>query len=250
MRKMMITIAAIAISALSVNAGEKTGTPAYKPHDGCAAIRIKYNGSASTATVSNSLNKVMLVDDTVTTTAPMAESATLATLVGLMRVATNSAGTKNFQIEYVGGLAADVPSNAVLPAASINLADNKWHEILTWDTSAALHFDTVSYGEVSPDRWLSKIYGVPGGIGTVTVTAYIDGTEKYRHVKTSPDVPFMTNVVGSLTFNSNDVVNLDLNLGDGFTKGLMVPQKSRLLIRATRSVTATTGGIGGLITTE
>ena len=247
----------IAITSLLLIAGtqlvqaqgrELFGTPAYSVEDTSMVYRIKYNGS-STACISNTATTVILVDGTVSTTlTTLGTSNTVNGLMTAMMACTNSAGAKNFQVELLCAISGDVISNNVI-AGTIILNDGQWHEAVKWDTSQCLHYDACSYGDEQGRRWVSTIYGQPGGTGDLTLNVYIDGNRVYDKYITSP-VYVPASITGITNLNTAvNYVNVYENLAGHTSYGLLVPPKSKCLIRATRATSATTGGIGGLIST-
>lgn len=239
-----------AVNAQVVETKAVPGVSVYNTEDTPKVFRIKYNGSSTTATISNSVDTLWIKDADASgiTTVIMTGNAG-ATLTSML-AATNSTGSKNFQVELVNALAADTISNVVLAAANVSLADGQWHEVVKWDTSQSKTYNTCSYGDGASARWLTTLYGNPGGTGDLTLNVYLDGTEVYSKVITSP---YYVPAQITSTTNTNtaiNVVNVWENLGSATTYGIYVAPKSKCLIRATRATTATTGSIGGLLTTK
>ena len=231
------------------------GVAAYATADATAAFRIKYNGSAATATISNTPLQMVVVDDTVSTTIVFTNTATYtaAGIKALIEACTNSAGAMNYKCEYWGMISTDIVSNRVVQQTNVNMADGKWHtDLLKIDTSTALEYDAVSYADSVPERWLSKIYGDPLGTGNVGLSVYIDSGSGYTQVygKTITSPVYVPDSMASITnvTTAVNVVGVDESLAFGTVYGLRIPQNAKCLVRATRATTATTGGIGALLT--
>lgn len=207
----------------------------YNGADDAPAIRIKYNGSATTATVSNGAVAMVIVDGTVTTNIAIDPAATWSTIIGYIQAATNSAGVRNMQVEYVNAVAADVASN-IVAFSNVDLTDGKWHDVAKFDTSACLFYSSASYGDSMGQRVLKNIYGNIAGTGDVTVKAYVDGAEKFSKLLKSP---VYSNQDGTIV-STNTYVNAEIDLGSG----IVVGPEDVVSVRATRATTATTGGIG------
>lgn len=260
MRKIMAFIMALVVGCGFASAQQAGGLPgvwAYGTADATAAFRIKYNGSAATATISNTVDSIIVVDDTVTTTIPTPAASTASTIEGLIEACTNVAGAKNYEVELWGMISTDIVSNRIVAATAVSLADGKWHtDVLKIDTSTALEYDAVSYADNISERWLSKIYGDPAGTGDVGIKVYIDQgsgyTLAYGKTITSP-IYVLAAASGTLTNNptaADAVVSVNEAFSDNAVYGLRVPQKAKCLVRATRATTATTGGIGAMFTAK
>lgn len=245
----LLSVCAISAMAQNVETKSVPGASAYKTEDSSYVMRIKYNGSDSTAAISNSAIGVVLRDGTGITT-PIIIPTTASALLAAMEAATNSSGTKNFDVEYVNCLSGDTVSNNIITSSATwtSLADGQWHEVLKWDTSQCLHYDACSYGDNAPARWLTTIYGQPGGTGDLTLNVYLDGTEVYEKVITSPYYVFGQISTTTNTNTAINVVNVWENLGSATTYGIYAAPKQRVHVRATRATTGTTGSIGGLMT--
>lgn len=237
MNKSVIASAVCLIASLGFAAENVQSV--YNTYDDAPAIRIKYNGDATTATISNGAVAMVLVDDTVTTNIAIDPAATWATIMGYMQAATNSSGVRNFQVEYVNAVAGDLASN-IVAFSNVDLSDGKWHEVCKFDTSACLFYSTASYGDGIGQRTLKSIFGDIKGTGDTTYKVYVDGAEKFSHYVQSPVLSIMG--IGSITnaCYTNAVVSgvIDIN------PGIWVGPEDVVSVRAARATTATTGGIG------
>lgn len=257
LNKYVVGLIAVLSGVLTVNAqivttSAQPGIPIWNSEDTAPVFRVKYNGSATTASISNSATTVVVTDGAVATTiTPSGATQTAGATLAAIAACTNAAGALNFQVELLNALTADVVSNTMLAGtANVNLLDGKWHEVVKWDTSAILHFDCCSYGDGSAQRWLNTIYGQPGGTGNLTLDVYIDGTKVWEKLILLP-IYTQGAVVGGT--NASTTVQdwaVNENLGTSTDYGILVPAKSKCLIRATRATTATTGGLGGMITSR
>lgn len=228
----MIVTAMIAVSSF----GGDLVQSVYNAADAAPSIRIKYNGSATIAHLSNTVNTLVLTDGTVANSIVYSDS-TFATLLGDIAAATNLAGVANFQAELVNALSADTCTNKVLAITDHqDLRDGKWHETAYFDTSACLFYSVASYGDGMGARVLKNIFGDVKGTGDVSIKVYVDGAEKYSKNLQSP----VYSTVDGTVVNTNANISAEIDLGNG----IVISGDQKLSIRATRVTTATTGGIG------
>jgi len=237
-KKILMTLALVAFCVFPVLAQDE-GVTSYNVEDDYQDLRIKYDGSETTATFSNGTATATLILGSTTYTYTFSGTNTVAGVKGWLDTKSN------VRSEYVCGLAADAPDGDVIAMATLDLTDKEWHEVITVDTSAELQFSTCSYGTAGRSgtkggaRYLKWIYGNVVGTGDITVNVYIDGTEKFEKVIVSPGT------VGANT-TLNDVTGpgqLNIEIPG---RGIYVGPSQRCLIRATMASTATTGSIGGL----
>jgi len=239
--RMKIGIALLSMIVLaSVASAEQRGLYKFAEADKTPAMRIKYNGSASTATFTNSTTAFVVVDDTVTSTESRS-AGTYANLASTVLAATNSAGKKNFEIEYVGAIAADVYSNNVIAAtATVDLTDGKWHNIGLMDTSAIIAYPVGVPGSDVGNFYVDSIYGNLTGTGDITLDVYIDGAKVWENYIVSPTY---SSSDGSI-YLTNNIVSVNIEL----PSGIMASSGKPVAVRATRATTATTGNLGVIFT--
>jgi hypothetical protein len=252
--KMVLSIVAImGLSVAAFAADPLPGIVSYVTDDISPAFRVKYNGSASTATITVTTNTIVLVDGTGgTTTCNITNTA--AYLIADMKAATNSSGKQNFSVEYVGAISSDSLTGNVLAASAASLTDGQWHEVALIDTSRQLQWNACSYGDNVPERWLTSIYGYPLGTGDATVTVYIDQGSGYTEVdkffQTSPI--YVSGSMASITnvSTADATVVINKQYSKDLMYGLRVPQKAKCLVRASRATTAGSGSIGATYTVK
>jgi len=246
-----MTLAVLAVPAMATDwEGEANIGHA---EDSAYWMKVKYNGNETTATISNTANTVTM-NDGASETITLSSATTLASLAASMEAHTNSSGQAEWEVEILGGIGTDTPSNKLIAVTAFqSFTDGKWAEVLKIDTSTAKHFDTyspASHGGRSEaqqqPRLLTGIGGVPGGTGNVTYSVYLDDTLAFRHVVESPIYrdPAIINYTGLVTQVVEATVSGDGELpGDGIYIGRGV----KWLVRAARATTATTGHLSGAL---
>jgi hypothetical protein len=247
-------IMVVVLSAGMALAQGLPGTYAYSTNSASYGFRVKYNGSASTAYISNIVNVVKVVDGDITNTITITPTTRADSVLASIVAATNVDSVANFQAELLAYLPGDTASNLVA-ASAVSLLDGKWTEVLKVDTGSNLQWNAVSYGDNVPDRWLSKIYGCPQGVGDVTLTAYIDSgsgyLEVFKKVITSPVYAFGQISTTTNTNTAVNVVNVFESLTDNGVYGIRVPAKAKCLVRAARGTSiSANGSIGAMFTVK
>ena len=202
-------------------------------------IRVRYKGDKSvTATFTWDADEWIIVEGTVTTTNAYAANDTIALICNEINAATNVSQQRQWQAVPCAGLAADDIDSADVTAASaaINCADGKWHEALTVDTSALTYQDVCPWEWVAngePSILLNTSYGMPGLTGTKTLTVYLDSTPIYSY-------SVVTNYPSGVFDNQDMARDLGgLRINKGATQ-----DKAHVVIRASGTTTADSGGIG------
>jgi len=224
---------------------EQEGITFFNEYDEASAIRLRYIGAA-TATVSNAPNTITLTDDGTINTITLTAATTMSSVLASIMDATNSASARNFIPEYFCTLSTDTMSNKFVQATVFtDVSDGKWASVLKVDTSEALTYDVARVGSglsggirSSAACWLKGINGNITGTGDVTLNVYVDDDKMWEKVYQSPVYGTSDGTV--FTTNAIVSVNEDLNMYIGGGR--------RVLVRATRATTATTGGIGAVFT--
>lgn len=217
---------------------EQDGVTTYNEEDAAPAIRVKWNGTASTnlhASFTSTTTTIVLAEGVVSTTITMPLSKSWTNIINEINGFTNASGVCNFKAELLNAELFDTISNKVQAVATTDIQDGKWHEVMKWDTSVALTFDVSRPAELGGYR-VNKIYGEPNGTGNITAQAWVDGKEVYYKTIVSP--VYVYSSTGTTYVASDEVHDLDKDVN------IYVGKNQRFHLRLTRATTATVGGVG------
>jgi len=209
------------------------GSYKYYAADTAPVLRIRYIGTSTVLYANNATTSTVTVDGAATTITYGAMSADEA---GVLQ-GDIKAVDAGLDVELAAALSADAVDGLVIATTSFTLEPGVWYEVTPWDTSGVVRYDAVAWGgeEYGVRNKLTGIYGLPTGTGAVTISAYFDGT--LVHTMSYP-----TTWPTGQTTNVADIHEELVLLG-----GLYAGEK-KIHLRAVRATTATTGGIGFVMT--
>ena len=243
LRNILMIIALLA-SVSFVVAEELTGLYKYETYNEAPIMRVRYGGSASTATFTWSANGFTTVEGDTTTIHTNVANDTVAVLQAAIN-AVEDADDKKFWTAFpCAALSTDDIDAADLTAAAaaIDMRDHKWHEVMTVDTTA------LDYNDVCPWKWqqgsrnagdiiLKSVYGAPGGTGAATVTVYVDDSPIWQTL-VSTNVPAgVAEVIDISREFTLDGAGLRVKNGGA-------PGTGHVVIRCDRTTSTDVGGIG------
>lgn len=189
-------------------------------------IRVKDN---SVATIAVSSNTVTIANTTYSTTTNISlTSRTVSDVVGIINSFVNSSGGRIYDAVIYEALGTDsVAGTALKTLSAVRIPTDSWCRDVKWQTAQCLHFSVVpdvvfGDGARMGGYYIKDIYGDIGGSGAITVIVYVNGNKVYQTSTTGTTSPI------SITF----------------ARGIYVGVGQRVLVRAVRATTASTGGIG------
>lgn len=236
MNKIMITIMGVLAIAGNVLA-EQGGVITVNAEDTAPSMRIMYNGTGQTnfhASFLSTTVTVTLTEGVVSSNITLVLSKSWTNILNEIGTFTNASGKSNWKAELLNGELTDTLSNKVIAVSLTDMTDGKWHEVMKYDTSVSLTFDTCKSKDLG-GYLVKSIWGEPTGTGNITLQAWIDGTEVFKKTQVSPTY------IASST-GSNDQANVIHFMRENMN--VYVGKNQRFHARFTRATTATTGTIG------
>ena len=240
-------VALLIAGVMSVNAQELV----TYAEDQSPAIRVKYIGTATAQFVINPGTCIVATASS-SNAYEFHASSNLTDFVGWLNLQTNVSGAC-YSAAIHAGIGADAVSNNFVNTTNILYA-NVYTNVAAWDTSAALHYDTIGYGgeNSAVALKLAQILAQPTGTGKLTVDVYIDGIRRHEWIDVG-EFYYNSDTNGVNMTQSSDI-NVALTfvgpLGVPYTGGIVIPRGKRCLVRATRATTATTGIMGAVFISD
>ena len=239
--KMLIGVFILAGLCVSSFADEVTGLYKYEAYNESPLMRVRYIGTNKTATFNWSAMSFTITEGSFSASNSIETADTIATFVNDIGTWTNLDNETLWRALPCASLSTDDIDADDLTAASaaIDCSDGAWHEVMTVDTTA------IDYYDVCPWEWkqtktvgeiiLKYVYGAPGGTGPSTITVYRDTTPIWQTLHPT-NVP--ANVFGDIDIGQEFTADgLRMKRGDTEADG-------NIVIRATRTASSDSGGIG------
>lgn len=237
MRDWMKTCTLVALCVLcAVGAVAEDSKYVFFAEDTAPILRLRYTGP-EVATFTSTTNSVVILIDTTGTTntfSTTTPSDVVATIIG----AKDDEGDTEMEVDLFCAIGTETADNNVLATTTFTMLRGVWYEVLFWDTSKVLHFDTAWW---APEEYelpgvLDAVYGLPGGTGAVTVSVYVTNDTGGRTLAMTKSYP-TTWPTGQAT-NTCDIEH-NIRQWGGLPTGMRT-----VYVKAARATTATTGGIG------